>query len=55
MKIQLLAPHTHAGRDYPAGAILTLADAKAEWLIAIGKAEEAPAKPDPLNPVKETA
>lgn len=38
--IRLLKPHTHAGRDYPAGAALNIADIKmdresAAWLVAI--------------------
>ncbi|MBN8283388.1 hypothetical protein [Zoogloea sp.] len=43
--IKLLAPHEHAGRDYPAGAVLDLElhgldlDSAA-WLIGLGKAEE---------------
>lgn len=40
--IELLKPHTHAGRDYPAGAKLTMDADSAEWLIAIGSAAEAP-------------
>lgn len=42
--IKLLAPHDHAGREYPAGAVLDLelhglhADSAA-WLIGLGKAE----------------
>lgn len=43
-EIELLAPHEHAGRGYPAGARLNLAllalDAdSAAWLIGIGKAK----------------
>ncbi|SFM67225.1 DUF7210 family protein [Nitrosomonas communis] len=38
--IELLKPHTHAGRDYPAGARLTLNADSARWLISIGTAEE---------------
>ena len=43
--IKLLAPHEHAGREYPAGAVLDLElhgldlDSAA-WLIGLGKAEE---------------
>lgn len=40
--IKLLQSHTHAGRDYPAGAILTMEADSADWLIAIGVAELAP-------------
>lgn len=40
-RINLLKPHTHAGRKYPAGAKLAMEDHKAEWLIGLGVAEEA--------------
>ena len=39
-RINLLKPHTHAGRKYPAGAKLSLEEHKAEWLIGLGVAEE---------------
>ena len=39
--INLLKPHRHAGRDYPAGAPLTLPQRKAAWLIGIGTATAA--------------
>lgn len=39
--IHLLKPHRHAGRDYPAGAALTLPQRKAAWLIGIGVATAA--------------
>ena len=39
--IHLLKPHRHAGRDYPAGAALTLPPLKAQWLIGIGVATAA--------------
>lgn len=38
-RITLKKQHTHAGRKYPAGAVLELAANKAEWLIAVGTAE----------------
>lgn len=38
-RITLKAPHTHAGRKYPAGAKLSLEEHKAEWLIGLGVAE----------------
>ncbi|RMX07418.1 hypothetical protein EBQ24_08765 [Allofranklinella schreckenbergeri] len=41
--IHLLRPHRHAGRDYPAGAQLTLPAHKAAWLIGLGVAQNAPA------------
>jgi hypothetical protein len=40
LTIELLKPHTHAGRDYPAGARLTLDADSAHWLISIGTAAE---------------
>lgn len=44
--IRLLKPHTHAGREYPTGATLTLADVEmsetdAGWLIGLKVAERA--------------
>lgn len=38
MPIELLRPHTHAGRRLPAGARLDLPEASARWLIAQGVA-----------------
>ncbi|MFA7269836.1 MAG: hypothetical protein WC073_10870 [Sterolibacterium sp.] len=35
MKIELILPHEHAGRNYPAGSVLDLPTDAAEWLIAI--------------------
>ncbi|ODT97263.1 MAG: hypothetical protein ABS82_01005 [Rhodanobacter sp. SCN 67-45] len=32
--IRLLLPHTHADRDYPPDAVLTVDDATADWLRA---------------------
>lgn len=43
MRIELITPHTHAGRQYPAGATLDLPGHKAEWLIAVGTAKAAEA------------
>lgn len=40
-QITLKKPHIHAGRTYPAGATLALAEHKAEWLIGVGVAEPA--------------
>lgn len=39
MKIELLKPHTHAGKDYPPGAVIELDKQAAEWLTAIGSAK----------------
>jgi hypothetical protein len=43
MRIKLKKAHRHAGRDYPAGAILDLPEGKAHWLVGLGVAEPAPA------------
>lgn len=42
--VTLLAPHRHQGRDYPAGATLELAAARADWLVGIGRATHAEVK-----------
>jgi len=34
--IRLLKPHTHAGTPHPAGYLLTVDDATADWLVAQG-------------------
>lgn len=39
MKIELLKPHTHAGKDYPAGEVIELDKHAADWLISIGSAK----------------
>lgn len=38
MKIELLKPHTHAGRDYQPGSVIELDKDAAEWLIAMNTA-----------------
>lgn len=43
-RIELLKPHTDNGRDYPPGAKLTLDKGAADWLIALGVAQELPAE-----------
>lgn len=40
--VTLLSPHRHQGRDYPAGAALTLHADRADWLVGIGRAEHVP-------------
>lgn len=40
-KIELLQPHEHAGREYPAGCELTLPVDAADWLIALKVAKPA--------------
>lgn len=47
MKIELLKPHTDAGRDYPPGCVIELSEQDARWLIQIGSARPAPAEPKP--------
>lgn len=42
MQLKLLKAHTHAGRNYPAGAQIDAAAHKAAWLIGLGVAEAAP-------------
>lgn len=44
VSIKLTKPHRHAGRDYKPGAVLRLAEDKADWLKAEGVAEDAPAQ-----------
>lgn len=39
--IELLAPHTHAGRDYPIGGVITIDADAADWLIGCKRAKEA--------------
>ncbi|TQV62519.1 MAG: hypothetical protein FNT29_09100 [Halothiobacillaceae bacterium] len=47
MIVTLIKPHTHAGRDYPAGVELDLPHSVAVWLHEQGVAQPAvrPAKP----------
>lgn len=40
MRVNLIKPHRHRGRDYAAGLALTLPDHKAQWLIDIGTAKQ---------------
>lgn len=54
--VTLKAPHRHAGRDYPAGASITLRTEQADWLVANGRAEHKPAEPaepKPAEPAKK--
>lgn len=39
MKIELLKPHNHAGREYSAGEVLEIDKDAAEWLISVGSAK----------------
>lgn len=47
--IHLVKPHRHAGRNYPAGAQITLAAHKADWLIGVGTAKAAAPAPAPAS------
>lgn len=52
MRVKLLTPHTHCGRQYPAGAYIALRPDQAQWLAALGVAEAAPAAEPPASPAK---
>ncbi len=39
-EIELLKPHRHDGRDYPAGSTLRLPTGKAQWLIGLKVARQ---------------
>ncbi len=41
MKIELLKPHTHAGKRYPPGERLDLDEPSAKWLIELKVAKAA--------------
>lgn len=41
-KVTLLKPHTHAGRDYPAGAQIEVNAPVRDWLIARGIVADGP-------------
>ncbi|UJB63255.1 hypothetical protein YS110_01790 [Acidovorax sp. YS12] len=43
VRIELLKPHRHAGRDYKPGHFLALPEGKAGWLDSLGVAKAAPA------------
>lgn len=40
--IKLKKDHTHEGRDYPPGAVLTMDEKSADWLIGLDVAVAAP-------------
>lgn len=42
--IELLKPHEHGGREYPAGATLTLPADAADWLVSLKTAKPAAPK-----------
>ena len=39
-EIELLKPHTHAGREYPVGAKIKVSTQDADWLRGVGVAKE---------------
>lgn len=41
VRIELLKPHRHAGRDYKPGQFLELPQDKADWLVSVGAAKQA--------------
>lgn len=47
--VKLTKPHTHAGRDYPPNAVVTMDSDSADWLIAIGSAVPAPKGAEPAS------
>ncbi len=46
MTVELIQPHTHAGQDYPPGAMLELDEATARWLIERGVAKAVEPEPN---------
>jgi endonuclease YncB( thermonuclease family) len=53
MQIELLKPHTHVGKAYAPGAVITLDDDLAQWLVKAGVARvPAPQKPLPKHEEK---
>jgi hypothetical protein len=52
-RIELLQPHTHAGRVHAAGDRIDVHAADAEWLIGLGKARAA--EPGALPTTTETS
>lgn len=47
--VTLIKPHTHAGKPYEPGAVLTLTDRDADWLVEVKVAKPgstAPASAD---------
>lgn len=47
--IELTEPHTHAGRDYTPGSVITMDADSADWLIGLKRAKEAPKSARPEN------
>ena len=47
--VTLIKPHTHAGKPYPAGAVITVSNEDASWLLGRGIIDPAP-EPNPTVP-----
>jgi len=54
MHIELVKPHTHAGKRHTVGDRLEVAEASARWLIAQGVAKTATAPATPITDSKPT-
>ena len=54
LSIELLKPHTHAGKRLAVGDRLDLKDASARWLIAQGVGKAATASATPTTDAKPT-
>lgn len=54
MRIELIRPHTHAGREYPAGAKLDVPHSVFVWLHEQGVARPADAAPKPSRKPRST-
>lgn len=54
LSIELLKPHRHAGRDYLPGQTISLAEHKAQWLIAQGVAQRSGPAPTPSTASSKT-
>ena len=52
MHIELIKPHTHAGKRHAVGERFELPDASARWLIAQGVAKAATASAAPITDSK---
>jgi hypothetical protein len=50
--VNLIKPHTDAGRDYQPGDLLDVDESTAQWLIEHGVAEAAP-EPEPKKPTRK--
>lgn len=44
-RIELLRPHEHGGRKYPAGSTIAVRADQADWLVALGKARTVSGEP----------